>query len=247
MLRHNLFVIFAFLFFCNVSFASKLVIVYTPSMQGPIKTINSLFEKQNGNIEITAIPIIAGAAFEQIKNGYPADIFISADTMYPKKLIEEGFALENSYFVYAKGVLALYSNLEILNKQSCLENVSKFQGYIGIINPKLGPYGKATMQALENSHLLYETQKRFAQGKDALQVLQFAQTKSVSMAFLPLSLVINEKSGNYCIVDKKLYLPINQAMVILKSSKNKNDAFKYLEFMKSNKVKEILKTYGFEA
>ncbi|MGC8790097.1 MAG: molybdate ABC transporter substrate-binding protein [Desulfurella sp.] len=247
MLRHNLFVIFAFLFFCNVSFASKLVIVYTPSMQGPIKTINSLFEKQNGNIEITAIPIIAGAAFEQIKNGYPADIFISADTMYPKKLIEEGFALENSYFVYAKGVLALYSNLEKLNKQSCLENVSKFQGYIGIINPKLGPYGKAAMQALENSHLLYETQKRFAQGKDALQVLQFAQTKSVSMAFLPLSLVINEKSGNYCIVDKKLYLPINQAMVILKSSKNKNDAFKYLEFMKSNKVKEILKTYGFEA
>ncbi|WP_272978803.1 molybdate ABC transporter substrate-binding protein [Desulfurella multipotens] len=235
------------MFFCNVSFASKLVIVYTPSMQGPIKTINSLFEKQNGNIEITAIPIIAGAAFEQIKNGYPADIFISADTMYPKKLIEEGFALENSYFVYAKGVLALYSNLEKLNKQSCLENVSKFQGYIGIINPELGPYGKATMQALENSHLLYETQKRFAQGKDALQVLQFAQTKSVSMAFLPLSLVINEKSGNYCIVDKKLYLPINQAMVILKSSKNKNDAFKYLEFMKSNKVKEILKTYGFEA
>ncbi|PMP87476.1 MAG: molybdate ABC transporter substrate-binding protein [Desulfurella sp.] len=247
MLRHNLFVIFAFLFFCNVSFASKLVIVYTPSMQGPIKTINSLFEKQNGNIEITAIPIIAGAAFEQIKNGYPADIFISADTMYPKKLIEEGFALENSYFVYAKGVLALYSNLEKLNKQSCLENVSKFQDYIGIINPELGPYGKAAMQALENSHLLYETQKRFAQGKDALQVLQFAQTKSVSMAFLPLSLVINEKSGNYCIVDKKLYLPINQAMVILKSSKNKNDAFKYLEFMKSNKVKEILKTYGFEA
>ncbi|AHF98182.1 hypothetical protein DESACE_08375 [Desulfurella acetivorans A63] len=247
MLRHNLFVIFAFLFFCNVSFASKLVIVYTPSMQGPIKTINSLFEKQNGNIEITAIPIIAGVAFEQIKNGYPADIFISADTMYPKKLIEEGFALENSYFVYAKGVLALYSNLEKLNKQSCLENVSKFQGYIGIINPKLGPYGKAAMQALENSHLLYETQKRFAQGKDALQVLQFAQTKSVSMSFLPLSLVINEKSGNYCIVDKKLYLPINQAMVILKSSKNKNDAFKYLEFMKSNKVKEILKTYGFEA
>ncbi|MGC8705678.1 MAG: molybdate ABC transporter substrate-binding protein [Desulfurella sp.] len=247
MLRHNLFVIFAFLFFCNVSFASKLVIVYTPSMQGPIKTINSLFEKQNGNIEITAIPIIAGAAFEQIKNGYPADIFISADTMYPKKLIEEGFALENSYFVYAKGVLALYSNLEKLNKQSCLENVSKFQGYIGIINPELGPYGKAAMQALENSHLLYETQKRFAQGKDALQVLQFAQTKSVSMAFLPLSLVINEKSGNYCIVDKKLYLPINQAMVILKSSKNKNEAFKYLEFMKSNKVKEILKTYGFEA
>ncbi|MGC8502372.1 molybdate ABC transporter substrate-binding protein [Desulfurella sp.] len=230
-----------------MSFASKLVIVYTPSMQGPIKTINSLFEKQNGNIEITAIPIIAGAAFEQIKNGYPADIFISADTMYPKKLIEEGFALENSYFVYAKGVLALYSNLEKLNKQSCLENVSKFQGYIGIINPELGPYGKATMQALEILHLLYETQKRFAQGKDALQVLQFAQTKSVSMAFLPLSLVINEKSGNYCIVDKKLYLPINQAMVILKSSKNKNEAMKYLEFMKSNKVKEILKTYGFEA
>ncbi|WP_428157004.1 molybdate ABC transporter substrate-binding protein [Desulfurella sp.] len=223
------------------------MIVYTPSMQGPIKTINSLFEKQNGNIEITAIPIIAGAAFEQIKNGYPADIFISADTMYPKKLIEEGFALENSYFVYAKGVLALYSNLEKLNKQSCLENVSKFQGYIGIINPELGPYGKAAMQALEISHLLYETQKRFAQGKDALQVLQFAQTKSVSMAFLPLSLVINEKSGNYCIVDKKLYLPINQAMVILKSSKNKNEAMKYLEFMKSNKVKEILKTYGFEA
>lgn len=246
MLRRSLFVIFLVLIVYNVSFGSKLTIIYTPSMQEPIEKINELFKNQDKNIEITSIPIIAGAAFEQIKKGYPADIFISADTMYPKKLVEQGFALENSYFIYAKGVLVLYSNVLELDKANCIGNVEKTKGYIGIINPVLGPYGKAAVQALENARLLESVQKRFVQGKDALQVLQYAKTNNASLVFLPLSLVIGSDEKNYCIVDKKLYSPIQQAMVILNSSKNKSAAYKYLELMKSKKVKEILKAYGFE-
>jgi molybdate transport system substrate-binding protein len=246
MLRRSLLVIFVVLIAYSVSFGSKLTIIYTPSMKEPIEKINELFKNQYSEIEIISLPTIAGAAFEQIKNGYPADIFISADTMYPKRLIKQGLALENSYFVYAKGVLVLYSNVYKLDKTNCIGNVEKTKGYIGIINPTLGPYGKATVQALENAHLLDLAQKRFVQGKDALQVLQYAKTNNAPLVFLPLSLVIGSKEKSYCMVDKKLYLPIQQAMVILNSSKNKSAAYKYLELMKSKKVKKILKAYGFE-
>jgi molybdate transport system substrate-binding protein len=246
MLRRSFLVVFVVLIAYSVSFGSKLIVIYTPSMKKPIEKINELFKNQYKDIEITSIPTIARAAFEQIKNGYPADIFISADTLYPKKLIEQGFALENSYFVYAKDVLVLYSNISKLDKTNCIGNVEKARGYIGIINPVLGPYGKATVQALENAHSLDLVQKRFVQGKDALQVLWYAKTNNASLVFLPLSLVIGSKEENYCIVGKELYLPIQQAMVILNSSKNKSEAYKYLELMKSKKVEKILEAYDFE-
>lgn len=248
MLRRSLLALFLVLISYNTSFCSELTIIYTPSMKEPIEKINKLFKDQHKDIKITAIPIIAGAAFEQIKNGYPADIFISADTQYPKELINQGFALGDSYLVYAKGVLVLFSNVLKLDKGNCIGNVEKTKGYIAVINPVLGPYGKATIQALKSAGLFNTAQKSFVQGKDALQVLQYAETKNASLAFLPLSLVIGLKGGdyNYCIVDKNLYLPIQQAMVILKSSKNKSDAYQYLELMKSEKAKKILKEYGFE-
>lgn len=45
---------------------------------------------------------------------------------------------------------------------------------------------------------------------------------------------------------KKLYLPIEQTVVTLDSSQNKSEAYKHLEFVKPEKVKKILKVYGFK-
>ncbi|HHS48491.1 MAG TPA: extracellular solute-binding protein [Desulfurella acetivorans] len=42
----------------------------------------------------------------------------------------------------------------------------------------------------------------------------------------------------------KIYKPIAQAMVILKSSKNQELAKKYLDFIKSSQAKAIFKEFG---
>ncbi len=234
-------VFFCLVIFYNISFAQHLTVVYTPSMQKTIVEINANFLKENPNIKITAIPIIAGAAFEQIKNGYPADVFISADTMYPIKLIELNLAYRDSYYVYAQGLLVLYSKFNL--SKNCLENINN-ASYIAIINPQLGPYGKATLEALKNANVLHIAKPKFVQAKDALQVLQFAQSKNAQVAFVPYSLVINQ-TGHYCFVDKSLYAPIKQAMVILRNTQNYDYANKYVNFYKTNLAKQILKKYGF--
>ncbi len=226
----------------NVSLAQHLTVVYTPSMQKPINEINAYILKENPNLKITAIPMIAGAALEQIKNGYPADVFISADTMYPTKLIELNLAYKDSYYIYAQGLLVLYSKFD-LNK-SCLENINN-ASYIAIINPQLGPYGKATIEALQNANKLHIAQPKFVQAKDAFQALQFAQTGNAQVAFLPYSIVINQQ-GHYCFVDKSLYSPIRQAMVILRNTQNYDYARKYVNFYKTNLAKQIMKKYGFK-
>jgi len=44
-----------------------------------------------------------------------------------------------------------------------------------------------------------------------------------------------------------MYAPIRQAAVVLKSSRQKDVAKKFLDYVKSDAAKAILKKYGFES
>jgi len=46
-------------------------------------------------------------------------------------------------------------------------------------------------------------------------------------------------------VDPKIYSPIEQGMVVLKSSMNKLNAEKFYKYMLSNDAKKILEEYGY--
>ena len=50
----------------------------------------------------------------------------------------------------------------------------------------------------------------------------------------------------YVKVPSNLYSPINQAMIVLKSSKNQPLAMEFFDFILSAKGKEILANFGYE-
>ena len=52
--------------------------------------------------------------------------------------------------------------------------------------------------------------------------------------------------GRYAEIPAGDYPPIEQACVILRGSKNKELAKKFVEFVKSPAIAELLRTYGFE-
>jgi molybdate transport system substrate-binding protein len=117
--------------------------------------------------------------------------------------------------------------------------------HIAIANPKLAPYGRASIEALKAANIYDKVEKKIVFANDVSQAQQFAQTRNAQLAFIPLALVIKSNSGHYCEIDQNLYKPINQAMVVLKSSKNQALAQKYLDFIKSSQAKKIFKDFGY--
>jgi len=69
----------------------------------------------------------------------------------------------------------------------------------------------------------------------------------VGIVALSLALSPNMKDkGRYTEVPAAEYPPIEQACVILSSSKNKQTAQQFLSFIKTPAIDEVLRTYGFD-
>jgi molybdate transport system substrate-binding protein len=69
------------------------------------------------------------------------------------------------------------------------------------------------------------------------------------VGIVALSLALSPKMkdrGRYADVPADEYPPLEQACVILSSSKNKETAKQFLSFIKTGTIGDVLRSYGFE-
>ena len=104
---------------------------------------------KNLNDDIIATYLGTGKGYAQFVNGFDYDIFISADTTYPNKIVSDGNAIGEPK-IYALGVVALYSNNEELIKKGMDSSKDEKVKHISIANPAVAPYGVAAMEIIEN-------------------------------------------------------------------------------------------------
>jgi molybdate transport system substrate-binding protein len=190
----------------------------------------------------------SGKIFAQIINGAPYDIFFSADQVKPKALIEQGFAMSESRITYAYGRLALWSAKQNFVDNSGAILLSNSYNKLALANPKLAPYGVAAIDTLTKLGILNATQNRWVQGENISQTYQFVATQNADIGFVALSQIKYQgklTSGSAWIVPQDLYHAIKQDAVIIKNSKNKQQANDFMEFIQSAKAQQVMQDFGY--
>src|ERR1700760_1893965 len=91
----------------NASAQTKLTVAVAANMQYTMEALKAEFNKTD-KTEIDVVLGASGNLTQQIMQGAPFDIFVSADTAFPKKLSDTGFAAEPPK-VYAQGLLVLWT------------------------------------------------------------------------------------------------------------------------------------------
>ena len=91
----------------------------------------------------------SGMLYAQIVHGAPFDVFLSADSSYPRRLEQDGLALHRR--TYARGILVLVYQPELAElAQTGAAAILRRPGLsLAIANPRLAPYGIAAQQVLE--------------------------------------------------------------------------------------------------
>lgn len=90
---------------------------------------------------------------------------------------------------------------------------------IAMANPKLTPYGKASMEVLDHLKLTPSLKSKIVYGASISQAHQFVATKNAQIGFGALSLIDKkDKNLSYFIIDKALYSPIKSALISLPTS-----------------------------
>lgn len=234
----------------TVQAAETITVAVAANVKYAFDDISAAFTKETG-IAVTSVVSSSGKLTAQIKNGAPYDVFLSADMLYPESLHQDGLAVVAPK-VYANGALVLWTNKDIdLSKgMAVLADAAIIK--VAIANPKLAPYGRETIKALDYYKLKSSVVPKLVYGESISQVNQYIDTKSVDIGFTAKSVVVSPElkgRGTWIDVPPESYEPIAQGMVILKyGAQNHGDAARkfYGFVLSSRQSKEILSQFGYK-
>jgi molybdate transport system substrate-binding protein len=248
--RLSLVAVVAVCFVSQLCFAQEITVAAAADMQFAMQDVAARFQKETGKT-VKLIYGSSGNFFQQIQNGAPFDMFFSANLDYPKKLEAAGLTEPGSYYQYAKGKIVIWvrndSKLDLSSGMKVLLDPSVKK--IAVANPQHAPYGQAAVAAMQNEKIYESVKDKFVLGENISQTASFVVSGSADAGIMALSLALSpnmKDKGRYADVPADEYPPIEQACVILGSSKNKEAARQFLSFVKTAAIGDVLKSYGFE-
>ena len=245
----QLVVLLALLFTGAYARAQAVKIAAAADLKFAMTELASQFEKQSGaKLDVTYGS--SGNFLTQIQNGAPFDLFFSADSEYPKKLEAVGLAEPGTLREYAVGHIVIWtprdSGIDAAKAgwQSLLDQRVK---KIAIANPEHAPYGRAAVTAMREAGIYEQVKDKLVYGENISQAAEFVQSCNAQVGIVALSLAISPamKNGNKWQIPADSYPPIKQTAVVLRASKNKDAARRFLDFVSGPQGREILQRSGF--
>jgi molybdate transport system substrate-binding protein len=234
----------------QLSAAQEITVAAAADLQFAMQDVAARFHKETGKT-VKAIYGSSGNFFQQIQNGAPFDMFFSANLDFPKKLEAAGLTEPGSYYQYARGKIVIWipkeSKIDLTSGMKALLDPSIKK--IAVANPQHAPYGQAAVAAMQKEGIYEKVKDKFVLGEDISQTASFVVSGAADIGIVALSLALapNMKDkGRYVDVPPGDYPPIEQACVILSSSKNKDTARQFLSFIKTAAIGEVFRSYGFD-
>jgi len=227
--------------------ADEVQVAVAANFAGPMQKIASEFARDTGYKALVSTGS-TGNFYAQIKNGAPFEILLAADQATPQRLQDDGLVADGQRFTYAIGKLVLYSARPgyVDNDASVLKR-GNFQR-LALANPKTAPYGTAGLEAIKALGLLEAVQAKIVQGDSIAQAFEFVATGNAELGFVALSQVAPPDRvvpGSWWMVPAKLYKPILQDAVLLKKGEGHTAARALMTYLRSDKIKALIQSYGY--
>ncbi len=228
--------------------AGEVSVAVAADFATPMERIAPLFQKESGHT-LKVTPGASGKLYAQIRKGAAFDVFLASDEEMPKQLMLDGFAVGGSRFVYATGRLVLWSDQPcVVDEKASVLNKGNFST-LAIANPRYSPYGVAAKETLTKLTMWNSIQEKLSKGESVTETYQLAASEKADLAFIALSQVMRDgkvTSGSWWIAPPEMHKPIRQSAVLLSGAKDKLAAKEFLEFLKSENARAVMRGFGYE-
>ena len=203
--------------------------------------------KKETSTEIIFSFASSGALQAQIEASAPADIFFSAAQKQMNALEEKGLIdSETRKDLLENKVVLISPKNSNLNIKSFTDITNSNVKKLGLGEPKSVPVGQYSEEILSNLSILDIAKEKAVYGSDVRNVLDWVETAEVDCGIVyatdakiakNINIIAEAPEGTH----KKVIYPIS----IIKSSQNKEEAKKFIEYISTDKSKEIFQNYGF--
>lgn len=196
-------------------------------------------------VEVEATYGASGQFAQQMRQGAPFDVFLSANRKFASDLADAGVLIPGTVRDYARGSLVLVVGSGAGHAISSLADLTNPSiKKVALANPDTAPYGAAARQALERAGLWDALEPKRVQAETVRQALQFVQTGNAEAGLVGRA--IADVPGVRAIpIDEALYDPLWQAFGVATASTRRDAAVAFGRFLRGEEGKALLREAGF--
>ena len=234
----------------QASLAQTPVIAAAANVKYALDEIVDAFRRDTG-LTVRVAYGSSGNLAQQIENGAPFELFLSADEATVERLASAGMTRDRGT-VYATGRIVLFApHGSPLKADAALADLKAALAdgrlkRFAIANPEHAPYGRAAQQALERAGLWGSIRPRLVLGENVGQAMQFAAGGDAQGGLVPLALVTAPQiaaSGTYSVLSDSMHDPLRQRMVVLKPAGQ--TAEKFFAFLQGAAARATFVRHGY--
>lgn len=225
----------------------ELTISAAASMTDALTEIQKAYEAANQHIKLSFNFGASGALQQQIEQGAPADLFLSAAVKNMAALVDNQLIDANQQTNLLKNELVVVvpadSTTSIDNVADLMKAEVKTLA-IGI--PESVPAGSYAKEALTNAKLWDALQSKTVQAKDVRQVLQYVETGNADAGFVYKTDALTSDDVKVAFaVDPAAYKTIQYPIGIVKATKHAKEAEDFYTYLQSQEALDVFVKYGF--
>jgi molybdate transport system substrate-binding protein len=225
----------------------EILVSAAASLKEAMTEIETQYEAKNAGINLTINYGSSGSLQQQIEQGAPTDLFISAGKKQMDALEKENLLAEGTRIDLLGNDLVL-----IVGKNN--KNITSFQdlakaGKTSIGTPDSVPAGKYAQEALTSMNLwsTLQAQAKLVLAKDVTQVLTYVESGNVDAGIVYQSDAQgSDKVKVVAVAPADSHSTIVYPAAVIASTKNLTEAKNFLSYLSSDDAQQIFVKYGFK-
>lgn len=227
---------------------TELMIAAAASLTDALQEMKHAFEQENQNIAVTYTFGSSGKLAQQITQGAPADLFLSASKKDMTKLEENKLVDPSSIATFAQNKLVLIAPKESQLALKSFEELSQSSlAHLAIGEPQSVPAGRYTKQALMKLGLWDQLQPKLVLGSDVRQVLTYVESGNADAGIVyATDAQVSNQVKVLATAKPQWHDAIVYPGAILTATAHQKEAETFFTYLKSDKGREILRKYGFQ-
>lgn len=222
----------------------SLTVSAAASVQDALREVQSAYGAEAPNVTITYNFGSSGSLAQQIAQGAPSDVFLSASPKWMDDLEAKGQLLEGSRRDLLRNTLVLIvpKDKTTVADFTDLEQVGK----VAIGEPESVPAGTYAKSVLTALNLFEPLRPKLVFGKDVRQVLGYVATGNVDAGLVYATDALgSDQVQVVATAPADSHAPITYPVAIVEASGDREAAQGFVDFLASDRAIAIFQRYGF--
>lgn len=226
---------------------TEIMVSAAASMKDALTDLQKTYAEKTPEVKLTFVFGGSGTLQQQIEQGAPADLFISAGKTQMDALEQKNLLVKESKVDLVGNELVLVTGKDNTKVKS-LEDLTKSDvTQISIGTPESVPAGKYAQESLTNLKLWDVLKPKFVLAKDVTQVLNYVETGNVEAGLVYQSDAQGStKVKVVTVVPANSHKAIAYPAAVITATKNKQAAEDFLKYLQSSEAQQVFVKYGFK-